>query len=248
MPTPTVPPSSAGSSFAVTRWSVVLAAGKSDSPDWRQSMSELFLAYWKPLYAFCRRRGVSADRAQDLLQGFFAHLIERQALRHADQARGRFRAFLLTCFHHFMSDEVERDRSAKRGGGRAAVSLDFDGAESLLGGGSADAQSPERAFERRWALTIIEQAMAALRAEQSAAGNGERFLLLEPLLAETGERGIWINVAVQLGMTDNALRVTLHRLRRRFRAILREQVSLTVADPADVEDELRELLAALRER
>jgi RNA polymerase sigma factor (sigma-70 family) len=240
-------PSAGNSSFAVTRWSVVLAAGQRDSPQWRESMSALFLTYWKPLYAFCRRRGVSPDRAQDLLQAFFVHLIERQTLQHADQSRGRFRAFLLTCFRNFVSDESERDRSAKRGGGRPAARLDFDAAESFVATASAETLTPERAFERRWALTVIEQAMATLRAEQLAAGNAERFQILEPLLAEQGNRGAGADVAARLGLTDNALRVTLHRLRRRYRAILREQVSQTVADPADVEDELRELLTALRE-
>jgi RNA polymerase sigma-70 factor (ECF subfamily) len=233
-------------SFAMTRWSMVLNAAQAGSPHWRDAMAELFLSYWKPLYAFCRRRGISQEQAHDLLQGFFTHLIERQTLRRAEQSRGRFRSFLLTCFRNFMSDQAEHDRAEKRGGSQPTISLNTADAEMHLASPAEEALSPERAFERRWALTVLEQAMATLRAEQIAAGNADRFRLFEPLLSNPGDRGDAGDLAADIGMTDNALRVALHRLRRRFREILRQQVSQTVSDPADVEEELRDLLAAVR--
>src|SRR6478672_574148 len=153
----------ASDSFAVTRWSVVLHAGRAESPQWRESMSVLFLAYWKPLYAFCRRRGVTPDQAHDLLQGFFTHLIERQSLRHAERSRGRFRTFLLACFQHFISDQKQREGAAKRGGGKHPISLDVSEAEAILIKAPVDTLTPERAFERRWALTVLDDAMAVLR-------------------------------------------------------------------------------------
>jgi RNA polymerase sigma factor (sigma-70 family) len=229
--------------FESTQWSVVLAAAGDRTGASREALEALCERYWYPVYAFVRRRGHAADEAEDLTQAFFAKLIEKHYVRDADPARGKFRAFLLTAVTHFLANERDREAALKRGGGRMIVSLDGEAAEGRFRAEPADPLTPERVFERRWALTTLERALARLRAEHERAGAADRFERLKGCL--TGEAASHGELAAALGMTEGAVKVAVHRLRRRYRELLRAEIAETLVDPATVDDELRELLAAL---
>jgi RNA polymerase sigma-70 factor (ECF subfamily) len=232
-------------SFATTRWSLVLAAAEADEPDSRQALAELFGTYWYPLYAFIRRQGFDPEQAQDHTQEFFARLLEKDYLRDADRQRGRFRSFLLAACQHFLANERDKARAQKRGGGRLHVPIDFQDAESRYGHEPAHALTAEKLFERRWALTLLEQVLQRLRQEQLDAGRGLVFEQLKGALA--GERGStgYAQLGESLGMSEAAIKVAVHRLRKRYRELLRAEIERTVESDSEVEAEIRSLFAAL---
>jgi RNA polymerase sigma-70 factor (ECF subfamily) len=240
-------PRTGGGGFATTRWSMVLAAGADSTEDGRAALESLFRAYWDPLYTFARRSGADREEAQDLVQGFFAELYEKDRLRQADRGRGRFRTFLLAAFRHHWSHERERARAEKRGGGRTPLPLDFESGEDHYLREPADERTPERLFERRWALTVLDAALERLRDAHERAGRLDLFDALRPTIGAGGPDGDarWAEVGARLGMSEGAVKVAAHRLRRRYRELLREIIAETVADPSEVDDEIRHLMSAL---
>ncbi len=233
------------SGFETTQWSIVLAAGRDATGPARDALATLCDRYWYPVYAYVRRRGHDADEAEDLTQSFFATLLEKRYVGAADPARGRFRSFLLTAVTHFLSNERDRATAAKRGGGRAIVSLDAETAEGRYRMEPSHDATPERLFERRWALTLLDRTLGALRAEQERAGHAERFDRLKGFLTGEGGDGGYGVAAADLGLSEGAVKVAIHRLRKRYRELLRAEIAQTLEDTAAVEDELRALFAAL---
>jgi len=231
--------------FATTHWSVVLAAGHSSSPECRQALSALCESYWYPLYAYVRRRGHSVEEAQDLTQAFFAFLLEKDALRVADRERGRFRSFLLAALNNFLANEWRRAHAERRGGHRLQLALDFDSGERRYSLEPADETTPERIFERRWALVLLERAMDRLRRQYESGGKAALFAALKPYLGGGGEILSHEEVAKQLGVSAGSVKVAVHRLRRRCRETLRQEIAQTVGSPDEVDDELRALFTAL---
>jgi RNA polymerase sigma-70 factor (ECF subfamily) len=226
--------------FATTRWTLVAAA---KSPAARQALAELCDLYWYPVYAFVRRRGYPPDDAGDLTQGFFARLLETAGLAGADPAKGRFRSYLLGACRHYLANDRARRTAKKRGGGRAVLSLDLPAAERRYATEPVDGRTPEQLFDRRWAVTLLGAVLADLRAEYAAAGQAGLFDRLKDSL--TGDGDPYAAVAAGLGMAEGAVKVAAHRLRRRYRDRLRAAIAETVATPADVDAEIRDLFAAL---
>lgn len=224
--------------FHTTRWSVVRAAGTAPREERRAALETLCTSYLPPVLAYVRRRAPDAGEAEDLTQAFFARLLEKEDLRQADPERGRFRSFLLTALQHFLANEHERRRSAKRGGGRRPATLE-DAPEALERG-----ETPEREFERAWARAVLARAHARLADEQQAAGKSALFAQLAPLLGADEERVPHAEIAQACGLSENASRVALHRLRRRLAELVRAEVRDTVG-PEEVEDEVHVLRAAL---
>jgi RNA polymerase sigma factor (sigma-70 family) len=230
--------------FATTRWSLVVAAGEAPEGEGRAALEALCGAYWYPLYAFERRRGAGAEEARDLVQGFFAALLEKGYLAQADRERGRFRTFLIAAFRHHASKERERERAQKRGGGRAPLSLDFADGEARYLREPVEERTPESLYERRWALSLLDGTLARLREEHRGGGREAWFEALRPhLVGDGGEPHAALGE--RLGMSEGAVKVAVHRLRRRYREVLREAIAATVADPAEVDDEIRHLLGVL---
>jgi RNA polymerase sigma factor (sigma-70 family) len=222
---------------------MVLAAGHASTAASREALATLCERYWYPVYAFVRRNGFGAEDAEDLTQAFFSKLIEKDFVRDANPARGRFRAFLLTATKHFVSNERDRAMTIKRGGTRTILSLEGEIAERRYLAEPVDQLSPDRIFERRWALTILDRALARLRDEQERTGNGDRFDRLKGWL--TGDQESYASLSKELGMSEAALKVAVHRLRKRYREILRSEIGDTLDDASNVDDEFRDLLAAL---
>lgn len=232
--------------FTTTHWSVVLEAGRDESPKAREALGTVCRAYWYPLYAYVRRKGYEAEEAQDLTQEFFARLIARNYLSVADRHKGKFRSFLLGSLEHFLAREWSKARAQKRGGGQLIHSLDAMDGERRYLQEPADALTPSVIFDRRWATTLLEQAMSRLRDESVARQKGELFGQLESLLS--GEKGeaSYAAIAAALEMSEGAVKVAVHRLRQRYGELVREEIARTVATPEEVEDELRYLFAVLR--
>ncbi len=236
-----------GGRFVATRWTVVLKACEQHSPEVGEALETLCRIYWPPLYAFARRQGRSPHDAQDLTQAFFARLLEDEAdaLRLVAPEKGRFRSFLLVAFKRFMANAWEKERTQKRGGAHVHITFDTVLAESGYHAGLRDDASAEKLYEHRWALTLLDQAMARLRGEFVAAGKAADFDRLKiHLTAPRGEAG-YADVAAELGTTEGAVRVAVHRLRRRFREVFREEIAHTVADAGEIDDEVRHLLGVL---
>jgi len=231
--------------FATTHWSVVLEAGGSDTDAARSALSVLCEGYWYPLYAFLRRRGSGPEEAQDLTQGFFADLLERGDLSTADPERGRFRAFLLTSLKHFAANERARERTLKRGGECALLSLDFEAAEGRYRLEPRDDRTPERLFEAQWARALLDRVVDQLRAAYVEEGKRELFDRLVPCLAGTLDAQPYAELAESLEMSEGAVKAAAHRLRKRFRVRLRSEIAHTVAAAADIEAEIQALFAAL---
>jgi len=231
--------------FATTQWSVVVRAGGEGTEAARAALAELCETYWYPLYAYARRRGGGEHEAQDLVQGFFAELLEKGWLRAADPERGRFRAFLVTTFRHHAGRARDRARAQRRGGGRVHLSLDFRQGEERYRQEPAGGATPEAVYERRWALTVLERVTTALREECLAAGKEGLFEALAPALFGTSPAPRHRETAEALGMTEGAVKVALHRLRQRYRELLREEIGRTVDGPAEVDVEIRHLMEAL---
>jgi RNA polymerase sigma factor (sigma-70 family) len=232
--------------FASTRWSMVAAAGRKESAEARAALAELCQTYWYPLYAYARGRLARPDDAQDLTQDFFAQLLEKDYLQDADPRRGKFRSFLLTAFQRFLAKEHARSTAQKRGGHRRPLSLEFQHGEHRYRHEPADLTTPETLYERRWALTLLEQALARLRQEFTASGKERLFEALKGTLTGDGTDEPYERIGRDLGLSESAIKTAAHRMRRRFRELLRAEVAQTVAAPEEVEDELRDLFAAVR--
>jgi RNA polymerase sigma-70 factor (ECF subfamily) len=248
-PTPGCGPPSGPASFPSTQWSRILAARQGDpaGTEARTALADLCRAYWYPLYAFIRRRDHDPEAAQDLTQEFFARLLEADFLAGVDRAKGKFRAFLLAACTHFLSNQRDLLRAQKRGGGQRILSIDAADAEGRYTLEPSHRLTPEALFTRRWALTVLAQALDRLRDEHQAAGAAqrERFEVLRATLTSDGGRVPYAELAARLGLTEGAVQVAVHRLRRRYREILRQSIAATLEDPADVDDEIRDLFAAL---
>jgi RNA polymerase sigma-70 factor (ECF subfamily) len=232
--------------FASTRWSIVAAASRKESPEAQEALAVLCQAYWYPLYAYARRRSASAQDAQDQTQEFFARLLEKDYLQSADPRRGKFRSFLLTAFQRFLAKEHARATAQKRGGERRLLSLEFHDGERRYSHEPADSTTPEKFYERRWALTLLEQALARLRQEFTFAGKEQLFEALKGTLTGDGISEPYERIGRDLGLSEPAVKTASHRLRRRYQELLRAEVAQTVASPEEVDDELRDLFAAVR--
>ncbi len=230
--------------FATTHWTIVLQAGRSDGTRAREALAQLCQTYWFPLYAYVRRRGYSVEDAQDLTQGFFARLLELESLADVRREKGKVRSFLLASLNHYLSDEWDRATAQKRGKDQV-VSFDTASAETRFAREPADNSTPEKLFERQWAMALLENVVQRLQSEYESSGKGGLFMALR--FSIMGEKSAvpYTQLAKQLNLSEEALRVTVHRLRQRYRQMLRDQIAQTVATPAEVEEEIRHLFQAL---
>jgi len=237
-------PGSTHDIFATTRWTVVLAAGGGGTPQSDHALEELCAAYWFPLYAYVRRRGHSREDAEDLTQEFFARFLERNYLEGLGAERGRFRAFLLASLKHFLANDRDRARAQKRGGGAAHLSLDWQTADTQFQIASATEASPDKAFDREWAVALLGKVIERLAAESAAGGSAAQFETLKIFLtAGRGEQS-HAEAGHALAMDEGAVRVAVHRLRKRYRQLLRDEIAQTLADPAQVDEEMEALFGA----
>lgn len=234
-----------GRRFETTQWSLVLAAGQGGSEAAEAALARLCSLYWYPVFAFVRRQGYPAEAAKDLTQGFFARLIEKGDLGAADRSRGRFRSFLLTNCQYFVANERDRALAQKRGGGRVPLSIDVAVAEGRYERALAHSETPERLYDRQWSLTLLDGVFEVLRADYAAAGKAELFDRLKEFLTSGEDAGTHVEAARELDTTAGAVKVAIHRLRRRYREELRRRVADTVGPDQDVDDEIRYLLATL---
>jgi RNA polymerase sigma-70 factor (ECF subfamily) len=224
---------------------VVLAAGASDPASATAALEILCRRYWYPVYAFIRRRGADAHEAEDLTQAFFAQFLEQDAFKKADRQKGKFRTFLLASLTHFLVNEWDKRRTLKRGGACRLISLDEAAAEESYRHEPIEPATPEKLFDRRWALLLMEGTLERLKQEYAAGNKADLFAKLEPGLTEDFGAGGHASVAAGLGMNEGAVRVALHRLRRRFGELLRGEVAQTVTGPAEVDEEIRQLFSAM---
>jgi len=231
--------------FLTTHWSVVLAAGRNDTTRAREALARLCQTYWYPLYACARRRGNSPHDAQDLTQAFFAHLLERRSLADAHPARGKFRSFLLAAMNHFLIHQWNKARAKKRGGGDQAISLDLAAAEERFDLEPADPASPDKLFDREWALTLLQEVLNRLEAEFRREGKHALFDALKQTLAGSRESQPYAELAARLGLNEGAVKVAVHRLRKRYRELIRAEIARTLDPSQDIEEEMRHLFNAL---
>jgi DNA-directed RNA polymerase specialized sigma24 family protein len=231
--------------FVTTRWSLVLEAGTRSAPDADQALESLCRAYWFPLYAFARRRGYQCDDAADRTQEFFSCLIDKSFLESADPAKGRFRTFLLTIFQRFLVNEHERNNAVRRGGGRLHFSLDVSEGETRYQDCMINSESPERIFEREWALTLLDRVIKQMQDEYSAKNKSDLFDECREFLIGS-DSGRYDELAARLRMSEAALRVAVHRMRERYKDLLRREIAETLAGPSSIDDELNELRRAIR--
>lgn len=238
-----MPPLPRASQFPTTRWTLVVAAGDPQRQDARAALVSLCEAYWYPLYAHLRRRGYPADQAQDLTQAFFVRVLEGRYIDRADRDKGRFRSFISTSLKFFVADEEDRRRAHKRGG-QLVVPLDVSSGEERYQLEPAHGETPERIFERCWALTVLGRVLEKLRVEFVQHGRPEQFERLKVFLLEQADAPYAV-VAREMDTSEGALKVAVHRLRKRYRELVRQEIADTVADPIEVESELRYLAAAL---
>lgn len=231
--------------FHTTHWTVVLAAQDGDGTAASEALAELCSAYWYPLYAFVRRQGSSPHEAEDLTQEFFRRFLERRALETVRREAGKFRSFLLACLKNFLANERLRAQTQRRGGGHQILPLNTDDAETRYSLEPADQRTPDAIFERRWAFTVLEQTITALRREYSSGEKRALFEALEGFLPGGREGLSRAEVAAKRGVSVGAIDVAIHRLRQRFGALLREQVARTVSSESEVEEEIRYLISVL---
>lgn len=231
--------------FPTTHWSRVLRAADPTDREGRDALERLCRDYWYPLYAFVRRQGLDREEAGDLVQGFLADLFERRDLTKADRSRGRFRSFLRTACSYFLSHAREHDRAMKRGGGRTPVSIDVQDAEGRYINEPAHDLTADRLFERRWALDLLGHVLARLESEANRAGKSDLFDRLRPMLEGDDLVDSYSEIGESLQMSEGSVKVAAHRFRGRYRQILREEVARTVADPAEIDAEIADLLRAL---
>ena len=232
--------------FDTTHWSIVQAAGSDASTEARAALTKLCETYWRPLYWYARRRSHRPDEAQDLTQAFLTEFIEKARVRAANPERGRFRSFLLTSFKNFILNDAQARRADKRGGGVPVLSLEFDAAEGRYSLEPPDMRTPDAIFDRQWAMTVLDLGLRRLGAEAKAEGRGLEFELLRPSLLGESAKGGYDAIARALGSTEGAVKVAVHRLRRRFRELVRLEIAHTVATEREISDEVTYLLAALR--
>jgi len=238
-------PQAGSGAFVTTHWSVVQAASQADTIRARDALARLCQGYWHPLYAYVRRLGYAPPDAQDLTQEFFARLLAKNVLAGATESRGRFRSFLLTSLKNFLANEWDKARAQKRGGGVVPIPIDPSAAETGCCFEPADPITAEKIFERRWALTLLDCVVRRLRQEYVAGGRESLFEQLKPTLTEASRTVRYAEIAVRLGTSEGAVKVAVHRLRQRYRELLRAEIAQTVSTPAEVDDELRSLFAAL---
>ena len=241
----TATPRAPAGCFLTTHWSVVLTAGSSDTTRAQTALEKLCRAYWFPLYAYVRRRGHSVEDAQDLTQAFFARVLEHHWLARADQAKGRFRTFLLTAMERFLANEWDKVRALKRGGGNRNIPIQLDTAETRYGVEPVDTRTPEQAFEYRWALTLLDEVINQLEAEMRARDQADLFATLKSCLVGDGASQPYAELAGKLGMEEGAIKVVVHRLRQRYRELLRAEIANTVASPSEVDAEMHHLFHVL---
>jgi RNA polymerase sigma-70 factor (ECF subfamily) len=227
--------------FQSTHWSLVLQAGQDSSPHAGAALEQLCRTYWYPIYAFVRRKGLNPEDAQDITQEFFARLLRLNSLREVDREKGKFRTFLLASLKHFLSDHWDKVRAAKRGGGRPVLSLDEAEAEQRYTAELTVDLNPEKLFDRRWALTVLNNALTRLQAEFSDAGKAEQFGALRNFLSSEAAAGAYEALAPRLHMAAGAIGTAVYRLRQRYAELVRAEVADTVAGPGDVEAELNYL-------
>lgn len=241
------PEASPGAQFTTTHWSMVLAAAETAAPGADEALDKFCRIYWPPVYAYIRRQGRNSDDARDLTQEFFAQFLEKKRVRLADPGRGRFRSFLVASLKNFLTSEWRRGQAEKRGGGQWLLSLDEqrDAETRFMAEPPDPATTPDRAFEKRWALTLLDNVLSQLRGEFAVAGRQEHFDALKVFVWGNPGTLSQGDVAARLGITPSAVGVAVHRLRRRFGELLRDEIALTVASPADIDDELRHLLEVL---
>lgn len=234
-----------GGTFATTHWSVVLTAGDASSPQARDSLETLCRIYWHPLYAYIRRRGYSPEDAQDLTQEFFARLLRRSSITTAEKEKGRFRSFLLGAMKHLLADEKAKALAKKRGGDQVIISWEHAAAEERLGRAPSDEESPDRLFDRRWALTVLERAASRLRAEFSEVGDAALFEHLKVYVTGAQTAPPYSITASQLGLSESAVKSAIFRLRRRYAELVRQEVAQTVDSADELEEEIRYLRSAV---
>jgi RNA polymerase sigma-70 factor (ECF subfamily) len=230
--------------FPTTSWSLIASAGR-ETPGAADALSALCTAYWMPVYAFIRRKGYSREESEDLSQAFFTRVLEHRTLLEARRERGRFRSFLLASVTHFLANEWDRSHARKRGGDSTTLSFDFESGEETFHREPYHELTPEALFARQWAMTLLDRVLSRQREEYARRGQSVQFDLLKPFLTGDQDRGQHHRLAVQLDMSDAAVRTAVHRLRRQYGELLREEIGATVANPEEMEDEIRFLLAAL---
>jgi len=231
--------------FTTTHWSVVLEA-QGESPAAQQALEKLCRTYWRPIFAFLRRQGLSTEEAEDITQGFFAQLLERKSFDAVRKEKGRLRSYLLGALKYFLADEQRHAMAIKRGKGQRLISLEELRAGEQIEMEPADSITAEMIYERRWALTVLEQVLDRLKNEYRTAGNAALFDSLKQLLPDEPGSPSQAEIAADLGMTENAVRQAFYRFRQRYQSLLREEIAHTVATPGDIEDELRHLIAVVR--
>lgn len=231
--------------FHSTLWSVVLRAKDENHPNQKTALNQLCLTYWPAVYAYLRRKGHSAETAKDTTQGFFVHFLERELLDRTDPAQGRFKNYLLAILENYLANEYRRAHAAKRGGGLSPLSLDFDRAETRMGFEPADPETPEAAFRRSWALTVLSLAFDALREEFEKQGRGDHFETIRSHLSAVGDRTSYEDLASRMGTTVPDVTNLLHRSRKRLGTLIRDRLRETVENEADLEEEVRGLFEAL---
>lgn len=230
--------------FTTTHWSVILTARREGDPQAREALALLCRVYWYPLYAFVRRKGCDPDTAQDLVQGFFARMLDKDDLQDVDPAKGRFRSFLMASCTHYLANRRDYERAEKRGG-RTVVPIDLADAERRYGRESSHSLTAERLFLRRWAMTLLDGVLDRLQTEMTAAGKARLFEALKPALLGEPDSSSYRELGESAGLSEGATRVAAHRMRKRYRELLREEVGRTLAEPGDVDEELQDLFAAL---
>jgi RNA polymerase sigma factor (sigma-70 family) len=236
--------STPGDVFATTHWTVVLAAGKRSTPQSDSALEQLCRTYWFPLYAYVRRRGYNKEDAEDLTQAFFARFLAKNYLAGLSAERGRFRAFLLASLKHFLINDWKKSQRQKRGGGEATLSLDWETADTKFQVAAANEPSPDKAFDREWALALLAKVIEQLQKECEADGKAILFEQLKNFLTIGKNDSAQAEMAKALGMEEGAVRVAIHRLRKRYRQLLRGEITQTLADAADVDEEMRALFGA----
>jgi RNA polymerase sigma factor (sigma-70 family) len=234
-----------GGWFATTHWSVVLAAGHGSNPAAQAALESLCQSYWYPLYAYVRRSGREPEEAKDLTQDFFAHFLGRNRVSLADPARGRFRTFLLTAMQHFLANEWKKENRLKRGGDQGFLSLDAGAGEERFATEPPDAATPETIYERRWAAALLERVLRLLGEECAATGRAAQFEELKASLWGENRGATQAEIAARLGMSEGAFKTAAHRMRARYRELLRAEIAHTVASPAEIDEELRHLIAVM---
>jgi RNA polymerase sigma factor (sigma-70 family) len=233
-----------GDIFATTHWTVVLAAGRRSTPQAAQAMEELCRAYWFPLYIYIRRRGHSKEDAEDLTQAFFTKLLEKNDFAGLNSERGRFRAFLLASLKHFLANEWDKSQRQKRGGGNAHLSLDWQTADAKFQVATTNEPGPDQAYDQEWALTLLARVIDYLQKENEIAGREKQFAQLKIFLTDSKDESSYREAAKNLNLDETAIRVAVHRLRKRYRQLLRNEISQTLSDPADLEEEMQALFKA----